>query len=218
MTGNTDHDGTIHWSIDVEDLPIAYQAVKKQEINGELKPVIKTDDQGNEIYVDKLDENGNPVYKQAEDENGNPAVDNEGNPIYEQAEDENGYPIWQKTDANGTRLYNDDGTPQLASAEEVVNILPVYETEKVPVYETELHYIQYVVTEKYVENYKVPQYEILEDTASVIITNEIDGIVLPGTGSNGIHPIVFAGIVTLMLGAVLFYNRYKKYWKGDTRS
>ena len=71
-----------------------------------------------------------------------------------------------------------------------------------PVYETEIHYLQYVVTERVPDGYKLVQYELLEDTASVVILNEIDSVVLPATGGPGEPYYMLAGI-PLTLGIIL---------------
>lgn len=79
-----------------------------------------------------------------------------------------------------------------------------------PVYQTEIHYLQYVVTERVPDRYKLVQYEILEDTASVIILNELDDIVLPSSGGSGISFSYMLAGIPLFIGMALFYINSKK--------
>lgn len=69
----------------------------------------------------------------------------------------------------------------------------------------EVHYLQYVVTEHVPDQYQVLQYEIMEDTASVIITNELTDVVLPGTGGSGTVYWYVMAEIPLFFGVALFY-------------
>ena len=75
---------------------------------------------------------------------------------------------------------------------------------------TAVHYLQYVVVERVPEGYKLVEYQLLEDTASVVILNELNSVVLPGTGGFGYtYYYVLAG-VPLFLGIALLYIEKKR--------
>ena len=140
----------------------------------------------------KLDVKGLPVAYVATV----PDLDDDGNQKTEPLYDEQNQPVYEQEFDE-----NDNPVPVL-----------------IPLTKTEVHYLQYVVTEKPVENYKVPQYEIKEDTASVIITNELDGIILPGTGADGIYKLLMLGLAIFTLGAFLFLRRYRQMRNSAVRS
>ena len=174
-------DDDFHWKNKLEKLPVAYRAT-----------VMVDDGTGTDTLIPKqkmepvTDASGNPVYVQKVDDQGNPVFDTNGDPVYVQEVDEHGNPV---TDQSGNPVY-------------VQQMKPAVDEHGKPVYETEIHYLQYVVTERVPDGYKLVQYELKEDTASVVILNEIDSVVLPATGGPGEPYYMLAGI-PLTLGIIL---------------
>ena len=68
-----------------------------------------------------------------------------------------------------------------------------------------VHYLQYVVVERVPDDYKLVEYQIEESTASVIILNELDNVVLPGTGGHGYSFYYMLAGIPLFIGMALFY-------------
>lgn len=79
---------------------------------------------------------------------------------------------------------------------------------------TEVHYLQYVVIEQVPTDYKQIDYERIQDTASVIIINELDNIVLPSTGGTSYFFYSILEVLTLFAGMAWLYARFKKRRKG----
>lgn len=83
--------------------------------------------------------------------------------------------------------------------------LPVaYETEG------EIHYLQYVVVERVPEDYKLVEYRIYEDTASVVILNELAGVVLPGTGGPSYSSYYMLTGILLFIGTALLCIEHRR--------
>ncbi|MCR5664344.1 MAG: CHAP domain-containing protein [Oscillospiraceae bacterium] len=74
------------------------------------------------------------------------------------------------------------------------------------------HYLQYVVVERIPTGYKLLRYEINESTASVVILNELESVVLPSTGYDWRPLYLLAGLPLLLAGMSLFciFNRKKR--------
>ncbi len=74
----------------------------------------------------------------------------------------------------------------------------------------ELHYYQYVVEELPVEGYEMPQYEVIESTASVTIINTYKDLPLPNSGGAGTSIYLQTGFMMFVVGIALALNAKRK--------